>query len=176
MKKLFSLLLLLNFIIVFSQENYETINMSVEDTKNDNPPKPSLNFTARSVEKMVILKECKSVDEKNKHEQQKCLAIELTNKISSRFPEFDEISDSLKIETAVAKLQFVMDKEGKVNEIKAVRGGNEQLSEFIVKILNEIKDSLQFEPAQVEGKNVDMVFQLPVKYERNSKEGNQIKK
>jgi|GEM_PF-6508870 len=167
MKRLFCLLLLLNFLNVFSQENKQTIDISLEDTKNDSSPKPDLNFTARSVEKMVILKECQSVDENNKSELQRCLADELKNRISVRFQEFDGIADSLKIETAVAKLQFVLDKEGKINEIKTVRGGNELLSEFILLVFTEMKDFLEFEPAQVGGKNVDMVFQLPIKYERN---------
>jgi len=172
MKKLFCLLLLFIVIVAFSQENGETIEISLEETKNAVTPKPfPLPFTARSVEKMAILKECESVDQNNKPKQQECLANELQNKILAKFPEFDEIADSLEIETAITKLQFVLDKNGRIREITATKGGNEHLSEFVIKVMNEMKNSLEFKPAQIQGKNVDMVFQLPLKYNRKMDSG-----
>lgn len=168
MKKLFCLLLLLRVIVTFSQENGETIEISLEETKNVVTPKPlPLPFTSRSVEKMAILKECESVDNDNKPKQQECLANELQNKILAKFPEFDEVADSLEIGTAITKLQFVLDKNGKIREIITTKGGNEHLSEFVIKLMNEIKNLLEFKPAQVQGNNVDMIFQLPLKYNRN---------
>lgn len=167
MKKItFTTLFLLSSIFIFSQQNENVIERSIDETSHDIPPKPSLHFTSREVDKMVILKECTSADSNNKIELQKCIAGELMNRISQRFSEFDKIADSLQINEATAKIKFVFDKNRKLDKIQSMTGGNPNLAKFVKSVFDEIKETIEFEPAQIKGEKVDLVFQLPVKYVR----------
>ncbi|MFA7686336.1 MAG: hypothetical protein WCY25_00565 [Moheibacter sp.] len=166
MKKLLLFIVWIFPVLSFSQEN--KIWRSPVPVPPAIRPAPD-KFTARQVDKMAVLKECEKVEESNKTQLQKCLADELKHKIYDRFIEFDQVADSLQLDKAVMKLQFVLGKDGKVGQVKTMSGGNIHLTGFVEKIFEEIKETIEFRPAQVDGQSVDLVFQLPVVYERNLK-------
>lgn len=166
MKKLLLFAVWIFPVLSFSQEN--KIWRSSVPVPPEIRPTPD-KFTARQIDKMAVLKECETVEESDKSQLQKCLADELKSRISDRFTEFDQVADSLQLDKAVMKLQFVLDKDGKVNQVQTMRGGNIHLAAFVEKIFEEIKETIEFQPAQVDGENVNLVFQLPVIYERIQK-------
>ncbi|SMC35866.1 hypothetical protein [Moheibacter sediminis] len=165
MKKLFTALCFAISLGGFSQES----QIWSIPTSPAAPAKiiKSDNFTAREVDKMVVLKECQKTDENNKNDLQRCMAEILKSRIEESYSEFDGKADSLQIQDAMMKLQFVLDKNEKVNDIKTVSGGNSHFSEFVKKVFEEMKETIEFESAQIGGEKVNLVFQLPVKYLRN---------
>lgn len=63
-------------------------------------------------------------------------------------------------------LEFVIDKNGDVNNIKLLRGidGGERLTEESIKAVKKLP---QFQPAVQQGRAVGVVYRLPVKFELN---------
>ncbi|NLN33795.1 MAG: hypothetical protein GX159_09425 [Flavobacteriaceae bacterium] len=164
MKNLLTILCLIASLFAYTQER-EVWGTEVPKSLDKKPH--SGRYTPREVEKMAILKECKSVDENNKSELQLCLADEFRNKISQKFSEFDKIADGLQLSESTIKIFFVLSKEGEIKDIKTYDFGSKELSAFCAEALENLNSKIQFEPAQIDGEKVDLVFQLPVKYIRN---------
>ncbi len=127
--------------------------------------KPSDNFTARQVAEMAIFPGCES--ETDKSELQKCFSQNISNLLSAKLWNFTDKMTELKINSASAKLQFVVDKNGKLIQIVAMSGGNVELAQASEKALKEIATEISvIRPALLEdGSPVNLVFQLPVRFQ-----------
>lgn len=123
-------------------------------------------FTAREVSYMAIFPGCERVDVNDKKELQSCLSKRLNELLGQKLEKFADHMDRTGITTAVAKLQFVIDKEGKIVQVKAMSGGNKELGIESEKAMNQIAGNIKkIRPATLEdGTPVNLVFQLPVKY------------
>lgn len=123
-------------------------------------------FTAREVAYMAIFPGCETIDINDKINLQKCLAQELNNRLGAKLENFAEELDKKGISEAVAKLQFVIDKNGKIIQVKPMDGGSADLQIASQNALIEISNEIgKISPASLEdGRPVNLVFQLPVKY------------
>jgi len=124
------------------------------------------NFTAKEVSHMAVFPGCERIDINNNKDLQSCLGKELNILLSEKLEKFADIMDQKGLTSAVAKLQFVIDKEGKIVQVKAMSGGNQELGIESVKAMNDIAGKIKkIQPAVLEdGTPVNLVFQLPVRF------------
>lgn len=124
------------------------------------------NFTAREVSHMAIFPGCEKHDVNDKKILQSCLAKELNILLAEKLSDFADEFDKKGFTSASAKLQFVIDKSGEIIQIKAMEGGQKDLSKEAEIAMNNIaKNIKKIQPATLEdGSPVNLVFQLPVKF------------
>lgn len=159
MKKLLSIICLTLTFISLKSQNKELDKFPVEVSKE--------NFTAHEVSYMVVAPGCKRIDHNNKKDLQTCFAQVLNNLLETRFGSFIDKMDKEGLTSAIAKVQFIIDKNGKIIDVKAMSGGNAELGIEVVKAMNTIAEKMgKIQPATlVDGTPVNLFFQLPVKIE-----------
>lgn len=158
MKNHLSIAFLLCLFFANAQKTESLDKYSVDDSKD--------KFTFREVAYMAIFPGCEKVDVNDKANLQKCLAKELNNRLGAKLENFAEELDKKGYTSAVAKLQFVIDKNGKIIQVKPMEEGNVELKEASKNALIEISNEIgKISPATLDdGMPVNLVFQLPVKY------------
>lgn len=143
-----------------------------EDTGNKQPEiKPEVNktFNARDVSKMAVFPGCENAGT-TKKALQDCMAEKLQNELGIQLSDFGEIANRNNIGQANAKIYFVVDKQGKIIEVKALNGGNQEFSKEAQQAMKRISDRLvkkgkYLKPAELEdGTKVNMTFTIPVQY------------
>ncbi len=139
-----------------------------QKTELDKLPVEALsdNWTAKEVGYMAVFPGCEKIDVNDKAALQRCLSKEINQLLGDKLYSFTDKMESMGITTAVAKLQFVIDKDGKIVQVKQMSGGNQELGEASEKALNEIAMEIEkIQPAALnDGKPINLFFQLPVKY------------
>jgi protein TonB len=132
-------------------------------------PAPVGNFTARQVSQMAVYPGCEKFAG-NKTKLQQCLAQKLNDELQDQLSDFAETMSDRGETTAIAKLQFVIDKSGRIIQVQAVKGSQVDLGRESEKALERIATRLSsrgktIQPAKLEdGSPVNLVFQLPVKF------------
>lgn len=136
-------------------------------------PVPEGPKSARQVNKMAVFPGCENL--KTNNELTACMSQKLIEELGDQLSGFEEIAYKSGIDIANAKLSFVVDKNGKIVQIKAMDGGNKELSTESQKALDRISKRLiqkkkYIKPAQMnDGSSVDMIFMIPVKYQTSQK-------
>lgn len=134
----------------------------------EKPKDPTTDYTARQVETMAVFPGCESTA--SKVELQKCLQQNLNLLLADYLADFSDKMNEMGIDLAVAKVQFVIDKNGKIIQIKSMGGGTPELGEAaeiaMLKIANAIP---RIEPATLTGgEKVNLIFQMPIRYSLES--------
>lgn len=148
MKQLFTILLIMAFgTSLFSQEQQL--------------------FVSKDVKEMAVFPGCESINPSDKKEMNACLSQQLSQLLSNELTGFDEIMQQNGISTAMAKIQFVISKEGIIIDINELKGSNPLLAVAAVRALNKISEELPpIRPAKLKkGTPVNIVYQLPVKFQ-----------
>jgi TonB family protein len=101
---------------------------------------------------------CEEVVEPRAHMQ--CLQAMITNHIKSTY-EYPEEAKENNI-TGQVIVRFLIDREGKVREVKVVRSAHELLDREAERIFSTLP---QFQPAQKDGKNVAVQFYFPINFQ-----------
>lgn len=158
MKNLLSIIyLVFGLIFLKAQETkLDKFSLDIKDTSN---------FTARQVSKMVVFPGCERIDINNKKDLQSCLSQEINVLLEKKLGSFFDKMDNTGLTSAVAIVQFVVDKNGEIVQVKAMSGGNQELGIEVVKAMNSIAETTKkIKPATLEdGTPVNLVFQLPVR-------------
>jgi len=146
---------------------------SGEGTKPAPPPPPPQNFTARQVKDMAVFPGCEKF-KGDKNKLQACMTQRLQGELGDQLSDFAQVMADNGDARAVARVQFVIDKTGKIIQIKAMEGGgpaiNKKLATESEKAMQRISQRLSargkpIEPAKLDdGSSVNMVFVLPVTY------------
>lgn len=137
-------------------------------------PEPAKNFTAREVKDMAIYPGCEKL-KGEKDKLQACMQKELQKELNDQLSDFAETMNDSGESRAVARVQFIVDKSGKITQIKAVEAGgsniNKKLATEAEKAMQRISSRLTargktIEPAKLEdGSSVNLVFVLPVTFQ-----------
>lgn len=137
------------------------------------PPPPAQNFTARQVNEMAIYPGCERF-KGDKNKLQSCMQQKLTLELNDQLSDFAQVMSDNGDTKAVTRVQFVIDKTGKITQIKAMEGGgpaiNKKLATESEKAMQAISKRLSargkgIEPAKLDdGSSVNLVFVLPVTY------------
>lgn len=134
-------------------------------------PEKTIYFV-RDVAHMAVFPGCEKFAGNNE-KLQKCLSDQLHNELSGQLSDFEVIANRQGIDQAVAKIQFIIDKSGKIVEIKTLNGGNQELSKESRDALERIsKRMIQkgkfIQPAKFkDGTPVNLIFTIPVKFVSN---------
>ncbi len=133
-------------------------------------PAPVGNFTARQVSEMAVYPGCEKF-KGDKTKLQKCLSDKLSSELGDQLSDFADVLNDRGETSAVAKLQFVIDKSGRIIQVQPMKGGSVELGKESEKALQRIASRLasrgkNIQPAKLEdGSPVNLVFQLPVRYQ-----------
>ena len=137
-------------------------------------PPAIVNYSARQVRDMAVYPGCeKFAGDKTKLQQ--CLQQKLSEELGDQLADFAEVMNSRGESSAVTKIQFVIDKTGKIIQVQAMKGSggyiNEQLGKEAEKAIQRIATRLAsrgrlIQPAKLDdGSSANMIFQMPVKYD-----------
>lgn len=130
------------------------------------------NYYVRDVANMAIFPGCEKFTGNN-DKLQKCLSNQLNKELSGQLSGFEVIANREGIDQAVAKLQFIIDKSGRIIEIKTLSGGNKELSQESRDALEKISKRMiqkgkYIKPATFkDGTPVNLIFTIPVKFVSN---------
>lgn len=129
-------------------------------------------FSPREVTKMAVFPGCEKVGN-SKKALQDCMAEKLSGELGIQLDGFGELAKKENIHQASAKLNFIVDKSGKIIEVKAMNGGNQAFGKEAQQALKRISDRLvkkgkYLEPAELDdGSKVNMSFTIPVQFNLN---------
>lgn len=144
-----------------------------EDTGTKQPETPKTNdnvYSPRLVTKMAVFPGCENVGT-SKKALQDCMSEKLSSELGIQLSDFGEIAGRNNINMAQTTLNFIVDKSGKIIEVKAVNNGNQTFSDEAQKALKRISERLvkkgkYLKPAELEdGTKVNMVFTIPVQFQ-----------
>ncbi len=124
-------------------------------------------FSTREVKEMAVFPGCEKIDPTDKNKMNACLSQQLSQRLSTKLIGFDEVMEQSRLSKAVAKIQFVISKEGIIIDINELKGSNPILAVAAVQALVKISEELPpIRPAKLDtGMPVNIVYQLPVKYQ-----------
>jgi len=138
----------------------------------ETPAETKAIFNAREVTYMAVFPGCEKFSN-DKIRSQECFTKKLHDELGIQLDDFGEIANANNIQQAAAKLQFVVDKSGKIVQVQAMNGGNAQLSKEAKEAMERIsKKFIQkgklIQPAKLDdGTPVNLVFTIPVKFVPN---------
>lgn len=150
--------------------NAQGIGEGTSPTPQPTPAKPdNKEYFVRDVSKMAIFPGCEKF-KNDKQKAQSCFGEKLQKELSQYLDDYKEIAERQNIYQAQAKVQFVINKEGKLVNIKAVSGGDNTLSEESEKALEKIalkliRNHKYIEPAEFsDGTKANLIFAIPIKF------------
>ncbi|MBA5628699.1 energy transducer TonB [Moheibacter lacus] len=155
-KQLLFALTLFQISFLIAQESLDKLPVDVNSEEG---------FTVRQVGYMAIFPGCESIDENDKINLQKCVSKELSALLTKELKPFYGQMEKDGYSRAVAKVQFVIDKNGKIVQIEALKGANEDLGIASEMAFERISSKLKkIKPAALkDGTPVNLVFQLPIR-------------
>lgn len=126
-------------------------------------------YNEREVARIPVFPGCEKAGN-SKEDLAACMSAALQRELNTQLGDFGEIAHRENITSAKAKLQFIIDKSGKIVQINAVKGGNTELSKEAKDALERISNRLVqkgkfIKPASLsDGTVVNMVFSIPVQF------------
>jgi len=154
MKKIFTLILLQTIYFLNAQLDKIPVDVAREE------------LTIKEVGFMAVFPGCERLNIHDKAALQSCMSKELSSLLTKEIESFSDKMDEQGLISAVAKVQFVIDKSGKLVQVKALTGGNAELGLFSEQGLKRIAQNIKkIQPAILDdGTPVNLVFQLPIKF------------
>jgi|SRR5690606_27281229 len=145
-------------------------NEGKDNINNNVVPAPEKIFNARDVSKMAVFPGCEKAGN-TKKALQDCMAAKLQEELGVQLSDFGETASRNNYEKVSARLNFVVDKSGRIINVRTLTGGNEEFSKEAQQALNRISERLMrkgkyLKPAQLnDGTNVNLNFTIPVQFE-----------
>lgn len=136
------------------------------------PKVTKATYNVREVSKMAIFPGCENAGS-NKLSLQNCMSQKLQEELGTQLTDFSEIADKYGINLAKTKLQFTVNKAGKITHVKALSGSNKNFDAEAQKAMERIAQRLvqkgkYIKPAELDdGSQVDIVFSIPVQFLMN---------
>lgn len=129
-------------------------------------------YYARDVSEMAVFPGCEKFTGNNS-KLTNCMSQQLQKELVNQITDFESTAQRQGINEAVAKIQFIIDKSGKIVEVKTVNGGNVELSKEAKQALERISKRLvqkgkYIKPAKFnDGTDVNLILTIPVKFTSN---------
>lgn len=128
------------------------------------------DYTARQVYGMAVYPGCEEFQVEQKAELSQCLSKNLTLKLTDLMNDFWMVLEDFNTEKAVCRIQFVIDKDGKMVDIRPMETNNylnQLLGLVSASSMRKIAEQIPpIQPATLDdGSPVSMIFVLPVNYQ-----------
>lgn len=142
-----------------------------EGPKTPEPVKPDVAITAKNAAVMAIYPGCESESKKGNAALTKCMSDKISKELGGELSDFGETASRNNLSTAVAKMQFVVNKNGEISQVKPLSGSNQDLGKEAKSALERINKQIlrkgkKITPAKLEdGSDANLIFSIPVKFQ-----------
>lgn len=129
-------------------------------------------ITASKAKVMAIFPGCEKEAKNGNEALTKCMSEKLSNELAYNLEDYNTIAEKENIKNAVAKMQFIVSKNGEITEVKSASGSDATLGKEAKKALDKINKDLKkkgklIKPAKFEdGTNADLIFSIPVRFQQ----------
>lgn len=137
--------------------------------------KPVINtnvtITAKNAAVMAIYPGCENESKKGNTALTKCMSDKISKELGYELSDFGETASRNNLSTAVAKMQFVVNKNGEISQVKPLSGSNQDLGKEAKSALERINKQIlrkgkKITPAKLEdGSDANLIFSIPVKFQ-----------
>ncbi|HEY4538577.1 MAG TPA: hypothetical protein VIG94_01055 [Faecalibacter sp.] len=133
---------------------------------------PEKAITSRDAKFMAIFPGCEKEAKKGNDALTKCMSDRLSNELSYNLDDFATIAERENVQTAAAKMQFIVNRHGEITQVKSANGSHETLGKEAKKALERINASMKrkgqkIKPAQrADGSEADLIFSIPVRFQQ----------
>lgn len=145
------------------------ISEGADSDEGASQPSDERIYTPRDVSAFAVYPGCEKFAQ-NKEKLIGCMSRELQNELSIQMQDFETIARRYRIDQAAVKLQFVVDKSGKIVDVKPQSTTNKEFSKEAKEALERIAKRLvqkgkYLKPAELDdGSQVNMSFVIPVQF------------
>lgn len=118
----------------------------------------------KEVAKLAVHPNCKHIPVNNKQEQVKCLQSNIKELLGKQLSHYMEYVMSDEIKEIRASVDFIISKEGKIDNIEVVYSTDRKFSAYLSRSMKKISNRTGYiEPAELEdGTQVNLKYTLPV--------------
>lgn len=137
--------------------------------------KPVINtnatITAKNAAVMAIYPGCENENKKGNAALTKCMSDKISKELGSELSDFAENASRNNLNSAVAKMQFIVNKNGEISQVKPLSGSNQDLGKEAKSALERINKQIlrkgkKITPAKLEdGSDANLIFSIPVKFQ-----------
>ncbi|WP_282629098.1 energy transducer TonB [Empedobacter sedimenti] len=144
-----------------------------EGSKEEKKPvvNPNATINSRQASVMAIYPGCESESKKGNEALTKCMSDKISKELGSELSDFAETASRNNISSAVAKMQFVINKNGEISQVKSLNGSNQDLGKEAKSALERINKQIarkgkKITPAKgQDGTDANLLFSIPVKFQ-----------
>ena len=142
-----------------------------EGPKTTDPVKPDVAITAKNAAVMAIYPGCENESKKGNAALTKCMSDKISKELGGELSDFAETASRNNIGLAVAKMQFIVNKNGEISQVKPLSGSNQDLGKEAKSALERINKQIlrkgkKITPAKLEdGSDANLIFSIPVKFQ-----------
>ena len=128
-------------------------------------------ITSRLAAVMAIYPGCESESKKGNDALTKCMSDKISKELSYELTDFAETAAKNNINVAAAKMQFIVNRNGEISQVKPLNGSQQDLGKEAKSALERINKQLvrkgkKIKPAQLEdGSDANLIFSIPVKFQ-----------
>ncbi len=128
-------------------------------------------ITAKNAAIMAIYPGCESESKKGNAALTKCMSDKISKELGGELSDFAETASRNNIGSAVAKMQFIVNKNGEISQVKPLSGSNQDLGKEAKSALERINKQIlrrgkKITPAKLEdGSEANLIFSIPVKFQ-----------
>lgn len=137
----------------------------------EKPFESTKTVTVRQASFMAVYPGCEKEKTKGNDALTKCMSDKISQQLGSELEGFAENASRSGTQQLVAKMQFVVDKNGEIAQIKPLSGSDKELGVESKRALDKINRTFQrrgikIQPAQLEdGTAANLIFSIPVKFQ-----------
>lgn len=128
-------------------------------------------ITTRLAAVMAIYPGCESESKKGNEALTKCMSDKISKELSYELADFAETAAKNNVNVAAAKMQFIVNKNGEISQVKPLSGSQQDLGKEAKSALERINKQFvrkgkKIKPAQLEdGSEANLIFSIPVKFQ-----------
>ena len=132
---------------------------------------PNATINSRQASVMAIYPGCESESKKGNEALTKCMSDKISKELGSELSDFAETASRNNISSAAAKMQFVINKNGEISQVKSLNGSNQDLGKEAKSALERINKQIarkgkKITPAKgQDGTDANLLFSIPVKFQ-----------
>ncbi|MBS7334008.1 MAG: hypothetical protein KIG88_10480 [Weeksellaceae bacterium] len=154
---------------VTGNQNNNTIPAGTENKIPEIARKP---IRTKDAKVMAIFPGCEKETSKGNEALTKCLSDKLSNELSNNMEDYAAIAERENKAQAVAKMQFIINRNGEITQVKPANGSDLSLGKEAKKALEKINKDLQrkgkkIKPAKYQDDtDADLIFSIPVRFQQ----------